>query len=74
MNDYCLNNGQLRWEKGTDTTSTDSVIYDDSDGTIYLRANAEKLGSAGSEYNPNGVGIAYLFPNAKKLLFPIGIN
>ena len=68
MNDYCLNNGQLRWEKGTDTTSTDSVIYDDSDGTIYLRANAEKLGSAGSEYNPNGVGIAYLFPNAKKIV------
>ena len=68
LNDYCLNNGQLRWEKGTDTTSTDSVIYDDSDGTIYLRANAEKLGSAGSEYNPNGVGIAYLFPNAKKIV------
>ena len=68
LNDYCLNNGQLRWKKGTDTTSTDSVIYDDSDGTIYLRANAEKLGSAGSEYNPNGVGIAYLFPNAKKIV------
>ena len=69
LNDYCHQEyGELTWKKGTDTASTDSVVYDDSNETVYLRAKADALGSAGAEYNPNGVGIVYLFPNAKKII------
>lgn len=59
--------GQLKWEIGENGTSSDSVVYDDSNGTIRFYADASVFGNQ-TEYNASGMGIVYIFPNATEVV------